>query len=172
MILPFEAYRPRLGQRVYVAPSAAVIGNVELADDVSVWFSAVLRADVGGIRVGARSNIQDGAVLHMAAGLADVEIGTEVTIGHGAMLHSVTLADRVLVGIGAVLLDGVKVGAGAIVGAGALLPPGFEVPEGMLALGSPAKVVRPVKPEERLRVEQGVQRYLRVKAVYAANAVS
>lgn len=146
----------RLGNRVpkmpdngsaWVAPNATVIGDVTLGDDASVWFNAVVRGDNDPITIGARTNIQDGSVLHSDEGLP-LHIGEGVTVGHMAMVHSCTIGDNCLIGIGAVILGRSVVGANSIVGAGALITEGKVFPEGVLIVGSPAKVVRELSPEQ------------------------
>lgn len=132
--------RPQIHPSAYIAPSAAVIGTVELAEGSSVWFGAVLRGDIEPVRVGARSNVQDGAVLHTERGCPCI-LEEDVTVGHGAMVHGAHCGQGSLIGMGATLLSGSRVGRGAVVGAGALLREGDEVPDGMVAVGVPARVV-------------------------------
>ena len=135
--------QPQVHDSAFVAPSADLIGQVTVAAQASVWFGAVLRGDTEAIMVGARSNVQDGAVLHADPGFACV-FEEDVTVGHRAIVHGARCEAGSLVGMGAVLLNGSRLGAGAVLGAGALLPEGAQVPPGMLALGVPARVVRPV----------------------------
>lgn len=163
----FAGKRPRFGQRVFLASTAVVVGDVELADDVSVWYGAVIRADLNQVRVGTRSNIQDNAVIHVDTD-APTFVGEDVTVGHGAILHGCRVANGALVGMHATVLNGAVVGEGAVVAAGALVPPGMEVPSGMLVAGVPAKVIRPVKPEERERIRTGLVHYLELKSRYMA----
>jgi carbonic anhydrase/acetyltransferase-like protein (isoleucine patch superfamily) len=132
-----------VGPGVFIAPTAAVIGDVELAEGSSVWFGAVVRGDIGPIRIGPRTNVQDLACLHLTAGVSDCVLGADVTVGHGAILHGCSIGDGALVGMGAVILDGAKIGARAVVAAGALVPPRMEVPDGGFAAGVPAKVLPP-----------------------------
>lgn len=148
LLLPFGGKSPRISATAWVADNATLVGDVELADDASVWFGCVLRADVGAIRVGARSNIQDLSCVHLTEGLSETIVGEDVTVGHGVILHGCTVHDRALIGMGSVLLDGVVIGAGSVVGAGALVTPRTIIPPGKLVLGSPARVVRDVTPEE------------------------
>jgi carbonic anhydrase/acetyltransferase-like protein (isoleucine patch superfamily) len=140
-------HRPSLDPTSYVAPGAQVIGAVRLGPETSVWFNAVLRADNAEIAVGAGSNIQDGAVLHVDPG-CPIEIGDQVTVGHQAMIHGCSIGRGSLVGIQAILLNGVRVGENCLIGAGSLLTSGTVIPDGSLVLGRPAKVVRPLSPEE------------------------
>lgn len=165
MIVPFKGITPRIGANVLVAPGSWVIGDVELADGVSVWFNCTLRGDLELIRVGKDSNIQDGSVLHTDAGLPCL-IGEGVVVGHAAIVHGAEVGDGVLVGMGATILSGAKIGPGAIIGAGALVPEGMEIPAGMLALGVPARVLRPVKPEETARIQNGALEYARRRDEY------
>jgi carbonic anhydrase/acetyltransferase-like protein (isoleucine patch superfamily) len=138
-------HRPQVADDVLIAPGAQVIGDVTVREGSSVWFNAVLRGDLERIVIGAGTNIQDGAVLHTDEGFPCL-IGNNVTIGHNAIVHGATIEDEALVGMGATVLSGAKLGRGAVLGAGALLPEGKEVPAHMLAVGVPAKVIRPVEP--------------------------
>lgn len=143
MLISFEDKSPAAGERCFVAESAAVVGDVTLGDDVSVWFGASVRGDSAPITVGAGSNIQDNATVHCSDGTPCV-IGANVSIGHNAVVHSATVEDGVLVGMGAVVLDGAVVGAGSIVGAGAVVTGGTSIPPHSLVMGVPARVVRSV----------------------------
>ena len=135
MIRSYEGTRPRLGARAYVDVSAQVIGDVELGDDASVWMNTVIRGDVNFIRVGARANVQDNCVLHQTGGLSETVVGADCTIGHSAILHGCRLHDRVLVGMGAIVMDNAEVASDCLVAAGSLLPPGKRYLEpGMLIL--------------------------------------
>jgi carbonic anhydrase/acetyltransferase-like protein (isoleucine patch superfamily) len=172
-----RAYRnvmPKLGARVYVDPAATVIGNVELDDDVSIWPGAVLRGDVERIRVGARSNIQDGAVLHVThdgpytPGGFPCTVGADVTIGHGAVVHACSIGDCCLIGMHATVLDGAVVKRHAFVGAGALVAPGKVVGEGELWVGNPARRVRTLSDKEIEALRYSAQHYVEVKDDYLA----
>jgi carbonic anhydrase/acetyltransferase-like protein (isoleucine patch superfamily) len=158
MILPFDGQSPQIPEESFIAPSADVIGDVRLGERTSVWFQAVIRADIAPITIGEMSNIQDGCVLHVDRDVP-VEIGSGVTVGHGAVLHSCTIGDGTLVGMGAIVLSGAKVGPGCIVGAGALIPPGKEIAAGFLVLGSPGKVTRMLTGEERASLAEHAARY-------------
>lgn len=160
VIRAFKGLSPRLAQGVFIADSASVIGDVELAEDVSVWYGAVLRGDVGKIRVGARSNIQDNACVHMTWEVSDAMIGSEVVVGHNAVIHGALIEDGVLLGIGSVILDNARIGEGAWVGAGSVVSPGTVIPKGMLAMGTPAKPVRPVRDKEHEWAKGAILRYL------------
>jgi gamma-carbonic anhydrase len=148
---------PRLAEDVWVADGAVVVGDVEIGPGSSIWFGAVVRGDVNHIRIGARTNVQDHSILHVTGGTHPTSVGDDVTLGHRVTLHGCTVGDRCLVGIGAVVLDGAVIGEDSMIGAGSLVPPGMVVPPGMLALGSPARVRRPLGPEEiaRLRTSAG-----------------
>lgn len=138
----------RQGQDVYIAPTAVVLGDVELGDQVSIWYGAVLRGDVGSIRVGARSNLQDLCCVHMTEGISHSLIGCDVTVGHAAIIHGATVGNGALIGMGALLLDNAEVGEGALVAAGSLVTAGMKIPPRTLAVGRPARVVRELRPEE------------------------
>jgi carbonic anhydrase/acetyltransferase-like protein (isoleucine patch superfamily) len=165
-IHPYEGRLPRLGARVWLAPGAHLVGDVEVGDDVSFWFHTVARGDVHWIRIGPRTNIQDGAVLHVSHGTHPLTLGAGVVVGHAAVLHGCTVEDGALIGIGARVLDGAVVEAGAQVGAGAVVTPGHRVPAGMLALGIPARPVRPLTPEESARIADNSARYVALKEQY------
>jgi carbonic anhydrase/acetyltransferase-like protein (isoleucine patch superfamily) len=147
-IYELDAVAPRLAETAWVADSAQVMGNVELGDDASVWFGAVIRGDTEVIRIGKRTNIQDASVLHADVG-QPLTIGDDVTVGHKVMLHGCTIGDGSLIGIGAVVLNGARIGKGCLVGAGALVTEGKEFPDGSMIIGSPAKVVRELNAEQR-----------------------
>lgn len=168
MILTLGGKAPVLGAGVFVAPNATLIGDIELGDGSSVWFGCVLRADIGTIRIGARTNIQDLSMAHMTHGLSNLEVGSDVTVGHGVILHGCRVEDRCLIGMGAILLDNAVIGAGSLVGAGALVPPRMVVPPGSLVLGNPAKVVRPVNAKEQMMIEAGTIHYVENAKRYVA----
>jgi len=156
---------PTLGKGVFVAPGARLIGDVTIGDGSSVWFNAVLRADINRIKVGDRSNIQDNAVLHLADDY-DCQVGDWVTIGHAAVVHACEVADQVLVGMGAILLDGAVIGAQTIIGAGALITQHFHVPEGVLVLGRPGRVVRSLSRTERAELKLWARKYVELAREY------
>ena len=162
MLLPYGGKTPVTGERCYIAPTAAVIGDVTLADDVSVWFGAAIRGDAAYITVGEGTNIQDNATVHCSVDEPSV-IGRYVSIGHNAVVHSATLEDEVLVGMGAVVLNGAVVGAGSIVGAGAVVTKGTVIPPQSLVMGIPGKVVRAVPEGANL---ENARTYLRSKEAY------
>jgi len=151
---------PRIHPSAFVVPGATIVGDVTLAEEVSVWYGAVLRGDINRIIVGARTNIQDNAVVHLADQYPAV-IGELVTVGHGAIVHACTIDDEVLVGMGAVILDGAEIGARSIIGAKALVTVGMKVPPGSLVLGSPGKVVRQLREDEQAKVKSWAIKYVR-----------
>lgn len=156
---------PQIARSAWVHPAATVVGNVVLEDDVSVWPGAVLRGDRDLIRVGAESNVQDGAVLHCDPGLPCL-IGRRVTIGHRAVVHGAVVEDGALIGIGAVVLNGAVIGAGSLVAAGSVVAEGKKVPPNSLVMGVPARVLRPLTEEQRDRVEKGYRTYVALKERY------
>jgi len=165
-LYPYLGKTPRLGERVFLAPSAALAGDIEVGDDCSFWFHTAARGDVNRIRIGAQTNVQDGAVLHVTHETHALEIGTGVVIGHGAILHGCTVEDGALIGIGARVLDGAVVESGAQVGAGAVVVPGMRLPAGHLALGVPARVARPLSETEIAAIAAIRHRYLALKDRY------
>jgi carbonic anhydrase/acetyltransferase-like protein (isoleucine patch superfamily) len=176
-IRPFLDTRPVLGERVYVDPAASVIGDVVLGDDVSIWPGTVVRGDVNHIRIGARTNIQDGSVIHVTHEGPFTRpdgypclIGADVTIGHGAIVHACTIEDAVLIGMGATVLDGVVVKKHGFVGAGAVVSPGKTVGEGELWLGNPARCARRLSDKEIEQLYYSAKHYVRLKDQYLGMA--
>lgn len=176
-IRPYRGTSPTLGARVYIDPAATLIGDVVLGDDVSLWPGTVVRGDVNFIRIGARSNLQDGTVVHVShdgphaklGGFATV-IGEDVTIGHKAIIHACRIEDAVLIGMGAIVLDGAVVRKHGFVGAGALVTPGKEVGEGEMWLGNPAKKVRMLSDAEIEALYYSAKHYVRLKDDYLTAA--
>lgn len=166
LILPFNGVFPRIAAGVFLAPGCVVIGDVEIGEESSVWFNAVIRGDVAPIRIGQRSNVQDGAVLHLDTGTPCI-VGYEVTIGHGAIVHGSTVGDGVTIGMGAVVLSRSTIGAEAIVAASALVPEDGHVAEGALVMGVPARQRRLLSPEERANSRENARRYVRQAAKFA-----
>lgn len=166
MELPWLYKEPVIPESVYVEPSARIVGDVELGEACSVWYHAVIRGDVFPIRVGARTNVQDGAILHCTRGKAATTLGDDVSIGHRAILHGCTVGSRVLIGMGAVVMDGAVIGDDCIIGAGALVTPGVVIPAGSLAVGSPARVRRPLTEAERAFLVQSAQNYMGYAEAY------
>ncbi|MBI2389115.1 MAG: gamma carbonic anhydrase family protein [Deltaproteobacteria bacterium] len=170
-VIPFEGAHPILGRDVYLAPTATVIGNATIGEQSSVWFGAVIRADLLAIVIGARTNIQDNAVVHITneAPLEGVDsrgarvgtrIGDEVTVGHGAIVHACTIGDRVLVGMGSIILDGAVIGNDVLIAAGSVVPPGSVIPDGVVVMGSPAKVRGPLRESDRFWSHRASQMYV------------
>jgi carbonic anhydrase/acetyltransferase-like protein (isoleucine patch superfamily) len=168
-IRSFLEHRPQLGDRVFVDDSAVVIGRVTLGDDVSIWPLTAIRGDVNDIRIGARTNIQDGSVLHNTAADSSppagfpLVVGEDVTVGHRVILHGCTIGDRVLIGMGAIVMDGAVVEADTIVGAGSVVSPGKVLSSGGLYVGAPAKRVRDLRPEELAFLRYSAKHYVTLK---------
>jgi len=164
------AVRPSVHETVFIAPGAVVIGAVELGSESSIWFGSVLRGDINRIIVGAQSNIQDGSVLHVSDDHACV-IGDRVTVGHRAVVHACTVEDDVLVGMGAIILDGARIGARSTIAAGALVTKNMQVPPGSLVIGSPARIVRALTPEEQAANTKLAHKYVEVSRRFLAEDV-
>ncbi|MCV6587698.1 MAG: gamma carbonic anhydrase family protein [Marinobacterium sp.] len=168
-IRPYQGMTPRLGDRVFVDPSAVVLGNVELADDCSVWPLTVIRGDMHRIRIGARTSVQDGSVLHIThAGPFNPDgfaliIGEDVTIGHQSMLHGCTIGNRVLVGMGAMVMDGAVVEDDVVIGAGSLVPPGKVLESGYMYMGRPVKKIREITDKEQQFFTYSAANYVALK---------
>ena len=160
MIAGFQDAQPSLSKGVWIAPSATVIGDVTLEQDVNVWYGTVMRGDVGAIRVGARTNIQDLSMLHMNGGEETV-VGQDVTLGHRVTLHGCIIGDRVLVGMGAIILDGAAIGSDVVIAAGTLVPPRMTIPSGTMVMGQPGRVVRDLKDTELAWIPKSAEKYVR-----------
>jgi len=158
----FQGTWPKVAEGVFVADTARVIGDVELGEDVSIWYGSVLRGDVGSIRVGARSNIQDLSMLHMSSGISNTVIGEEVTVGHNVVIHGALIGDGALIGMGAILLDNCEIGAEAMIAAGALVTAGTKVPPRTLVVGTPGKVLRDLSESEWQQGRLLAARYVEV----------
>ena len=158
-IYEVDGIEPTVADSAWVADSAEVMGDVVLGDEVCIWFCVVVRGDTAPIRIGARTNIQDLSVLHADVG-KPLEIGAGVTVGHKAVLHGCTVGDDSLIGIGAVVLNGARIGKGCLVGAGALVTEGKEFPDGSMIIGSPAKAVRSLTPEQLLGLKLSADHYV------------
>jgi carbonic anhydrase/acetyltransferase-like protein (isoleucine patch superfamily) len=172
-IRPYQGQLPRLGQRVYVDPGAHLIGDVELGDDVSLWPGVVVRGDVNYIRIGARTNVQDGSIVHVShdgpytrPGGYPTIIGADVTIGHGAIVHACVIEDACLIGMHATVLDGATIRKHGFVGAGAVIPPGKTVGERELWLGNPAKLVRVLSDRDVESLHYSAAHYVKLKDRY------
>lgn len=170
MIRSYRGVLPVLDPTAYVDESAQLIGAVELGAESSVWMNAVLRGDVHRITIGRRTNIQDGTIVHVMNGSHPTSIGSEVTIGHAAVVHGCTIRDRVLIGMGAILLNGVVVGEDSIVAAGTLLPEDTHIPARSLVMGSPGKVRRPLSDAEVASIRVYAERYVGYRLDYMQHA--
>jgi carbonic anhydrase/acetyltransferase-like protein (isoleucine patch superfamily) len=168
MIRSYQGKTPVIPESCYVDPSAQVIGDVELGPQASIWMNAVVRGDVNSIRIGAKSNVQDCAVLHGMRYLYAVTLGEMVTIGHNATVHGCTLGDNVLVGIGAVILNHAQVGEGSIIAAGAVIPEHAVIPPRSLVVGIPGKVKRTLGEEDHKMIARYAENYLDYTAIYLA----
>jgi carbonic anhydrase/acetyltransferase-like protein (isoleucine patch superfamily) len=166
MLRPYKGIHPRVHETAFVDVSAQVIGDVEIGESGSIWMNAVLRGDVNRIRIGRRSNVQDGTVVHVMNGTHDTLVGDDVTIGHGAIVHGCTLAGRTLVGMGAILLNGVHVGEDSIVAAGTLLPEGTRIPPRSLVMGSPGRIRRTLSDADVAAVLEYAARYVEYRLDY------
>ena len=165
IVREYEGKKPRLGARVFVAENATLIGDVQIADDASIWYGVVLRGDINFIRIGARANIQDNSVMHVEHETPAI-VGDEVTVGHSATVHGCTIGRGALIGIGATVLSHAKVGEFALIGAGALVPEGMEVPPRTLVLGVPGRVKRDLTPDELARLDRSWKNYVNYKDQY------
>jgi carbonic anhydrase/acetyltransferase-like protein (isoleucine patch superfamily) len=169
MIYKYKNYKPVLGNNIFIAPSADIIGNVSIGDDSSIWFNVTIRGDVHYIKIGEGTNIQDNSVLHVTNSRYPLNIGNRVTVAHGVALHGCTINDQTLVGMGAIVLDDVEVGEKAIIAAGSLLREGHKYPGSSLIAGSPARVIRPLKEEELEKNLHYARNYIDYKNEYLRN---
>lgn len=165
-VIPFEDLSPNIGPDVFIAPNAWVTGNVTIGKKSSVFFGSALRGDINAIRIGSASNIQDNAVLHTSQGIGECTVGDQVSVGHAAILHGCHIRDNCIIGMGATILDGAIISENSVVGANSLVTMYQEFPPGSLILGSPAKVVRPLKPEEIENIKITAVRYVEKSASY------
>jgi len=165
LVIPFREKTPVIGENVFLASNASIIGEVKLGDKVSVWFGAALRGDIAAVEVGDGSNIQDNSVLHVGTG-APCIVGRNVVVGHLAILHACTVEDGCLIGMGAIVLDGAVIGKGSVVGAGALITQKTIIPPYSLVLGSPGKVVRELTEEERQKQSVFAPKYVELAGEY------
>ncbi len=159
MIIPYQGVRPSVAETVYVADGAKIIGSVTIGDHASIWFNCVLRGDIAPITIGQRTNIQDLSVIHVNTDLPTL-IEDEVSVGHGCILHSCTIRKGSLIGMGAIIMNEAVIGENSIVGAGSLVPDRKIVPSNSLILGSPARVIREITPEELISIRQIAERYV------------
>lgn len=165
-ILPFKGITPKLGQNVFVAPTASIIGDVVVGDQTNIWFGVTIRGDVNTVRIGSRTNIQDGTVCHVTRGNGPLVIGNDVTIGHSAVIHACTIEDAAFVGMGAIIMDGAVVETGGMVAAGALLSPGKRVKKGEVYAGVPAKLFRPMTDDEIKYIPWSATHYVELAKQY------
>lgn len=166
MILSFREINPKIHPTAFVAHDANIIGDVEIGEDASVWFGSVLRGDVNYIRIGARTNIQDQTIVHVSSKGLPTIVEEEVTVGHRVTLHACHVERGCLIGIGAILMDGVRVGANSIVGAGTLVTPGTKIPPRSLVIGSPGRVKRELTEDELASLQHSWQNYVELKDQY------
>ncbi len=169
MILTLAGRTPRIAASAYIAPSAEIIGSVEIGENSSVWFQSVLRGDIEPIRLGANSNLQDGTIVHTMLG-APVTVGDWVTVGHRAVLHGCTIENNCLIGMAAVLLNHVRVGEGSIIAAGAVVAENTVIPPRSLYMGVPARLKRAVREDEQAFIRKHAENYLKYKATYLAES--
>jgi carbonic anhydrase/acetyltransferase-like protein (isoleucine patch superfamily) len=171
MIQAVRGFTPKLGEGTWLAPSAQLVGDVEIGRNCSLWYNTVLRGDVGPIRVGDETNIQDGTIIHGTFNKAFATLGRRVTVGHAVVLHGCKVGDLSLIGMGAIIMDLAEIPARSIVGAGSLVTEGFRFEqEGWLILGRPAKAVRPLSPEELAFLSKSADNYLLYKSWYEASS--
>ena len=166
MLRPYRGQTPRVHPSAFIDESAQVIGDVEIGEESSVWMCAVLRGDVHWIKVGRRSNIQDGSIVHAMTGTHPTSIGDNVTIGHAAVIHGCTIEHQCLIGMGAILMNGAHIGAGSIVAAGTLVVEGMKVPAKSLVMGSPGKVKRLLTQAETAEIQLYADRYVGYRVDY------
>jgi len=170
MIRPYRGKRPEIADSAYIDPAAVIIGDVVIGQDASVWPCSVIRGDVNHIRIGARTNIQDGSVLHVMRDEYPLLLGDDVTVGHAVTLHGCKIESRCLIGMGSIILNGVTIGAGSIVAAGTLLLERTEIPPGSLVVGHPGKVKRMLTGIDQSAIDAYAQRYVEYKNVYMQEA--
>lgn len=168
---PFLLRQPVIHPSAFIAPNAVLLGDVTIGEDASVWYNSVLRGDINRIVVGRGSNVQDGSVLHLSADHGCL-IGEYTTVGHMAMLHACNIGNECLIGMGAIILDGVQIGDRCIIGAGALVTQGKVIPPGSMVLGSPAKIVRTLTEDEQSGLREWAERYVRLIPHYHARGLS
>ncbi|HOW52352.1 MAG TPA: gamma carbonic anhydrase family protein [bacterium] len=161
---------PRIDEKAFVFKGATVIGDVVIGPESNIWFGVVLRGDVNYIRIGARTNIQDNATVHVTTALYPTEIGDEVTVGHNAVIHGSTIGDRTLIGMGAVLLDGCRIGKNVIVAAGSIVRMKSVIPDGVLVAGNPAVIKRDITEDERLFFERSAANYVKYSYNYLTSS--
>ncbi len=170
MIHPYRSHLPRIHNTVFMVPGAEIIGDVEIGRDSSVWYNTVIRGDVNSIRIGERTNIQDGCVLHVRHEVYPLVVGSDVTVGHGAILHACQVEDRCLIGMGAIILDDALIRKYTLVAAGALVREHSRFPGGMLLAGVPARVARPLTAEEKKMIDESAVSYMEYVREYRSTS--
>jgi carbonic anhydrase/acetyltransferase-like protein (isoleucine patch superfamily) len=167
LILPYRHHTPRIHERAFIAENAVIIGDVEIGEGANIWYGCVIRGDVSHIRIGARTNVQDGTVIHVTESPnTPTLIGCDVTIGHMALLHACTVQDRGFIGMHSTVMDRVVVESESMVAAGALVPPGKTIPTGQVWAGNPARYLRDIKPDERAYITHSATKYAKLGAEY------
>ncbi len=166
LILPYKGKLPKLGEGVFIAPTASIIGDVEIGAHSSIWFNTVVRGDVYYIRIGSNTSIQDGSVIHVTTDTYATIIGNNVTMGHNVVAHGCTIRDGCLIGMGAILLDDCEIGEQSLIAAGTLIPMGMKVPARSLVAGVPGRVKRELTPEDLTRMEENWRHYVDLKNDY------
>jgi carbonic anhydrase/acetyltransferase-like protein (isoleucine patch superfamily) len=168
MIRAYQGHLPQIAASAYIDSQAVVIGDVAIGEQSSVWPCTVIRGDVNFVRIGARTNVQDGSVLHVMRETHPLILGDDVTVGHGVILHGCTISSRCLIGMGSVILNGAKIGEGSIIAAGTLIPEGTEVPPGSMFMGHPGKLRRPLTAAENESIDRYARNYIKYAATYKA----
>jgi carbonic anhydrase/acetyltransferase-like protein (isoleucine patch superfamily) len=171
MIRPYRGKHPEIAASAYIDSAAVIIGDVVIGADSSVWPCTVIRGDVNHIRIGARTNIQDGSILHVMRDEYPLILGDDITVGHSVTLHGCTIAKRCLIGMGAIILNGVTIGEGSIVAAGALILERTKIPAGSLVVGHPAKIKRALTPIDQAAIDDYAHRYVEYKNIYREEPV-
>ena len=171
MITSFKDRLPAIDPTAFIADDALVIGDVEIGAEASIWFGSVIRGDVNYIRIGDRTNIQDATVIHVSSETHSTILENDITVGHRVTLHGCYVEAECLIGIGAILLDGVRIGKNSLVAAGSLVTPGTQIPPGSLVMGTPAKVKRELSDEEIGNIRRSAARYVELAAIYRSNPV-
>jgi carbonic anhydrase/acetyltransferase-like protein (isoleucine patch superfamily) len=164
IIKSFNGKSPKIHESVYISENVSIIGDVEIGENSSIWFGTVIRGDVCNIKIGKNSNVQDNAVIHVNYDLPSI-LGDFVTVGHSAVIHGAVIGDFVLVGMGAIVLDNVKVGRNVIIAAGSVVPPRMEIPDGVMVMGVPAKIVRALREEEIEHIKKNALDYVELAKV-------
>lgn len=166
MIKPFNNTTPNIHETAYIADDAIIIGDVEIGENASVWFGSIIRGDVNFIRIGAGTNIQDGAVIHVSSKTHATILEHEITVGHRVTLHGCYVETGCLIGIGSIILDGARIGKNSLVAAGSLVTPNTEIPPGSMVMGSPANVKRPLTEDEIAKIGESSRKYIELSAIY------